>query len=59
MPTELNVNGMSHRAELDSRITLLDALREKFGLTGAKRGVTTGSAVPVPCSSTVGASSHA
>ncbi|MGO2240753.1 MAG: 2Fe-2S iron-sulfur cluster-binding protein [Halomonas sp.] len=29
---------MSHRADLDSRMTLLDALREKFGLTGAKKG---------------------
>lgn len=38
IPTELNVNGMSHRADLDSRMTLLDTLREKFGLTGAKKG---------------------
>jgi xanthine dehydrogenase YagT iron-sulfur-binding subunit len=35
---ELRVNGTAHHIELDSRMTLLDALREELGLTGAKKG---------------------
>lgn len=35
---ELNVNGGKHTVELDVRMTLLDALREEIGLTGAKKG---------------------
>ena len=38
MDVRLNVNGCSHRCELDSRVTLLDALRDRLGLTGAKKG---------------------
>jgi xanthine dehydrogenase YagT iron-sulfur-binding subunit len=34
----LNVNGRDHRVALDARTTLLDALREHLGLTGAKKG---------------------
>jgi xanthine dehydrogenase YagT iron-sulfur-binding subunit len=34
----LKVNGKEHRAALDVRTTLLDALREHLGLTGAKKG---------------------
>jgi xanthine dehydrogenase YagT iron-sulfur-binding subunit len=34
----LRVNGTEHRLSLDSRTTLLDALREHLGLTGAKKG---------------------
>jgi xanthine dehydrogenase YagT iron-sulfur-binding subunit len=34
----LRVNGDSHRLELDTRITLLDALREHLGLIGTKKG---------------------
>ncbi|MFF0431727.1 (2Fe-2S)-binding protein [Streptomyces sp. NPDC004327] len=34
----LDVNGTSHRLRLDSRVTLLDALRDHLGLTGAKKG---------------------
>jgi xanthine dehydrogenase YagT iron-sulfur-binding subunit len=34
----LNVNGSSHRLECDARVTLLDALRDHLGLTGAKKG---------------------
>ncbi len=45
-PTEvqvtLRVNGLSHRLTLDSRVTLLDALREHLGLTGAKKGCDAG-----------------
>lgn len=34
----LNVNGTLHRLSLDARVTLLDALRDHVGLTGAKKG---------------------
>jgi len=35
---ELRVNGRSHRLTLDTRTTLLDALREHLALTGSKKG---------------------
>jgi xanthine dehydrogenase YagT iron-sulfur-binding subunit len=34
----LNVNGTAHTLELDTRTTLLDALRERLHLTGSKKG---------------------
>jgi xanthine dehydrogenase YagT iron-sulfur-binding subunit len=34
----LQVNGASHSLRLDARVTLLDALRDHLGLTGAKKG---------------------
>ncbi|MFD4240389.1 (2Fe-2S)-binding protein [Streptomyces sp. NPDC058525] len=34
----LRVNGTAHTLRLDHRVTLLDALREHLGLTGAKKG---------------------
>jgi xanthine dehydrogenase YagT iron-sulfur-binding subunit len=34
----LRVNGAAHRLSLDSRTTLLDALREHLQLTGSKKG---------------------
>jgi aerobic-type carbon monoxide dehydrogenase small subunit (CoxS/CutS family) len=34
----LHVNGVAQRLELDSRVTLLDALRDELGLTGTKKG---------------------
>jgi xanthine dehydrogenase YagT iron-sulfur-binding subunit len=34
----LNINGRDHPVSLDTRTTLLDALREHLGLTGAKKG---------------------
>jgi xanthine dehydrogenase YagT iron-sulfur-binding subunit len=34
----LVVNGQAHELSLDSRTTLLDALREHLGLTGSKKG---------------------
>jgi len=34
----LHLNGRDHRLALDVRTTLLDALREHLGLTGAKKG---------------------
>jgi xanthine dehydrogenase YagT iron-sulfur-binding subunit len=34
----LRVNGSAQRVRLDSRVTLLDALRDQLGLTGTKKG---------------------
>src|SRR6266704_2571529 len=34
----LRVNGTTHRLSVDTRTTLLDALRERLGLTGTKKG---------------------
>src|SRR3954463_16802236 len=34
----LRVNGAEHRLAVDKRTTLLDLLRERLGLTGAKKG---------------------
>jgi xanthine dehydrogenase YagT iron-sulfur-binding subunit len=34
----LRINGEEHRLMLDTRTSLLDALREHLGLTGAKKG---------------------
>src|SRR5689334_14059377 len=34
----LRVNGATHRLSVDTRTTLLDALRERLGLTGPKKG---------------------
>jgi xanthine dehydrogenase YagT iron-sulfur-binding subunit len=38
IPVELTVNGQKQLLMLDSRTTLLDALREHLGLTGTKKG---------------------
>ncbi len=35
---DLKVNGRSHSLNLEPRVTLLDALRERLGLTGSKKG---------------------
>lgn len=37
VPVTLNVNGKRYSAQLEPRVTLLDALRDQFELTGAKR----------------------
>ena len=37
VPVELTVNGKKLSAQLEPRVTLLDALRDNFNLTGAKR----------------------
>jgi xanthine dehydrogenase YagT iron-sulfur-binding subunit len=37
VPVALNVNGKRLAAQLEPRVTLLDALRDQFELTGAKR----------------------
>ena len=38
LPITLHVNGTNHELSLDTRTTLLDALREHLGLPGAKKG---------------------
>ncbi|WP_156678626.1 aldehyde dehydrogenase iron-sulfur subunit PaoA [Sphingomonas profundi] len=38
MPVTLTVNGRDHKLSLDTRVTLLDALREHLHLTGTKKG---------------------
>ncbi len=38
MPVSLTVNGQRHDLTLDTRTTLLDALREHLDLTGSKKG---------------------
>jgi xanthine dehydrogenase YagT iron-sulfur-binding subunit len=38
VPLNLKINEREHRLSLDVRTTLLDALREHLGLTGAKKG---------------------
>ena len=37
VPVTLSVNGKKYTAQLEPRVTLLDALRDQFELTGAKR----------------------
>src|SRR5947208_3660015 len=38
LPITLQVNGATHHLSIDTRTTLLDALREHLGLTGPKKG---------------------
>jgi xanthine dehydrogenase YagT iron-sulfur-binding subunit len=38
LDVELKINGQAQKISLDSRVTLLDALRENLGLTGSKKG---------------------
>lgn len=38
MPVQLEVNGIIHRLQLEPRVTLLDALRERLALCGTKKG---------------------
>src|SRR3989442_15522226 len=38
MKTNIRVNNTTHELSLDSRVTLLDALRDELGLTGTKKG---------------------
>ena len=37
-PVNLKVNGKTHQLRLDSRVTVLDALRDHLHLTGSKKG---------------------
>ena len=38
IPVHLDTNGQHHELQLEPRVTLLDALRERLGLTGTKKG---------------------
>lgn len=38
VPVTLRINGLDHDLRLDTRVSLLDALREHLGLTGSKKG---------------------
>jgi len=38
IPVHLDINGHHHELQLEPRVTLLDALRERLGLTGTKKG---------------------
>ena len=38
LPVTLRVNGKSYQLRLEPQVTLLDALRERIGLTGSKKG---------------------
>ena len=38
VPVTLHVNGLAHTLQIEPRVTLLDALRERIGLTGSKKG---------------------
>ena len=49
VPMEFTVNGKSYKARLEPRVTLLDALRDNFEMTGAKRVCDRPSAAPAPC----------
>lgn len=38
IPVHLDINGQHHELQLEPRVTLLDALRERLGMTGTKKG---------------------
>ncbi|ESZ19361.1 MULTISPECIES: (2Fe-2S)-binding protein [unclassified Mesorhizobium] len=38
IPVHLDINGHHHDLQLEPRVTLLDALRDRLGLTGTKKG---------------------
>jgi xanthine dehydrogenase YagT iron-sulfur-binding subunit len=38
IPVHLDINGQHHDLQLEPRVTLLDALRDRLGLTGTKKG---------------------
>ncbi|MCF6122123.1 (2Fe-2S)-binding protein [Mesorhizobium sp. M7A.F.Ca.CA.001.07.2.1] len=38
IPVHLDINGRHHDLQLEPRVTLLDALRDRLGLTGTKKG---------------------
>ena len=48
----LRVNGVNHDVRIDNRTTLLDALRERLGLTGPKKGCDHGQCGAARCCST-------
>ncbi|UVK46350.1 (2Fe-2S)-binding protein [Mesorhizobium sp. AR07] len=38
IPLHLDINGHRHALQIEPRVTLLDALRDRLGLTGTKKG---------------------
>ena len=38
IPVHLDINGQHHELQIEPRVTLLDALRDRLGLTGTKKG---------------------
>ncbi|TPK71161.1 (2Fe-2S)-binding protein [Mesorhizobium sp. B2-3-3] len=38
IPVHLDINGHHHELRIEPRVTLLDALRDRLGLTGTKKG---------------------
>ncbi|MDY6897371.1 MAG: 2Fe-2S iron-sulfur cluster-binding protein, partial [Cyanobacteriota bacterium] len=38
VPVRLKINGTAHTVNIEPRVTLLDALRERLNLTGSKKG---------------------
>ena len=38
IPLQIEINGEKHNLSVESRVTLLDLLREQLGLTGTKKG---------------------
>jgi len=47
MSVTLNINGKQQTLAIEPRVTLLDTLRERLGLTGSKKAATTDNAEPV------------
>jgi xanthine dehydrogenase YagT iron-sulfur-binding subunit len=45
----VRVNGTPHSLDVDSRMSLLDLLRERLGLTGTKRAAITACAARARC----------
>ena len=50
----LTVDGVSHSLTVDTRTTLLDALRDRLGISRRRRAVTTDSAGRARCCWTAG-----
>jgi xanthine dehydrogenase YagT iron-sulfur-binding subunit len=55
----LRVNGSDRRLRLDSRVTLLDALRDELDVTGTKKGCDQARAARARCCSTASVSYRA
>ena len=52
----VTVNGTARELSVDTRSSLLDVLRERLALTGARRAAITASAAPARCTSMGGGS---